>query len=59
MKKTVYICDHCGKEFNAINGYSELQIDDFDRCDDVDLCTDCYNELCNIVSEFVGRCNNE
>lgn len=53
MRKTVYVCDHCGAEFNSINGYSELEINDFDFIKEVDLCTDCYQELCDIVREFV------
>lgn len=53
MKKQVYVCDHCSAEFNPINGYSELQLDDFGFVKEVDLCTDCYQELCNMVREFI------
>ena len=30
MKKIICICDHCGTEFNPVNGYSDLEVDDFD-----------------------------
>ncbi len=53
MKKTIYICDHCGKEEEEME-YSETVIDDFSFYRNVDLCTDCYNELDNIVKEFCG-----
>ena len=53
MRKTVYVCDHCGAEFNSINGYSELEINDFDFVKKVDLCTDCYQELCDMVGKYV------
>ena len=55
MKKTVCVCDHCRAEFNPINGYSDLNIDDFDFVKEVDLCTDCFYKLCNIVREFIGE----
>ncbi len=53
MKKQICVCDHCGAEFNLINGYSDLEINDFDFIKEVDLCTECYNELCNIVREYI------
>ena len=42
MKKQICICDHCGAEFNPINGYSDMEIDDFDFIKVIDLCTDCH-----------------
>ena len=39
MKKQICICDHCGAEFNPINGYSDMEIDDFDFIKVVDLCS--------------------
>ena len=53
MKKTICVCDHCGAEFNPMNGYEDTEISDFDFVKEVDLCTDCYNELCEIVRAFV------
>lgn len=61
MKKTICICDHCGAEFNPMNGYEDTEINNFDFVKEVDLCTDCYNELCGIVREFIHeeRSNHE
>lgn len=53
MKKTVCVCDHCGAEFNPINGYSDLELNDLDFVKEVDLCTECFNELCDVVREFI------
>jgi len=53
MRKTVYMCDHCGAEFNPMNGYDDIEISDFDFVKKVDLCTECYQELCDIVRKFV------
>jgi len=53
MKKQICVCDHCGVEFNPFNGYSNLDINDFDFVKEVDLCTECYNELCNIIREYI------
>lgn len=55
MKKTVYVCDHCGKEFNSMIGYTEWEVNDFNFIKEVDLCVDCFHELCNIVREFIGE----
>ena len=53
MKKTVCVCDHCGAEFNPINGYSDLELNDLDFVKEVDLCTEYFNELCDVVREFI------
>jgi len=53
MKKTVCVCDHCGAEFNPINGYSDLELNDLDFVKEVDLCTECFNELCDVIREFI------
>lgn len=53
MKKQICVCDHCGTELNPMNGYSDLEIDDFDFVKEVDLCTECYQELCDIVRKFI------
>ena len=55
MRKQVYLCDHCGAELNSINGYSNMELNDFDFVKEVDLCTNCYQELCGIVREFINE----
>lgn len=31
----------------------DMEIDDFDFIKEVDLCTDCYQELCDIIRYFI------
>ena len=62
MKIEKYICDHCGVEFNALNGYSDMEIADLDFENHekvIDLCTECYQGLCDIVREYVNKPNKE
>ena len=58
MQKIQYKCDHCGKEIDDFNDYTDLEIElaSFHKC--VDLCTDCYNQLAIIVYEFT-TCKKE
>ena len=53
MKKQICICDHCGAEFDPINGYSDMEIDDLDFVKEIDLCIHCFQELSNLVREFI------
>lgn len=55
MKKTIYVCDHCGKEFSFSDGYVELEIDNFDFVEEVDLCTGCFQELSGKVKDFIRK----
>lgn len=54
MRKEVYICDHCGAEFDCKDGFSDTIIDNFDFEADVDLCKNCYNEISKYVYDFCG-----
>lgn len=56
MRKTVFTCDHCGREIDAIGDYLEIQIDDFLDFTEVDLCRNCFHELNKIVLQY---CNKE
>ena len=47
-------CDHCGKELNAMNDYIGTEIYALD-CYDVDLCSNCINELQEIINSFTKR----
>ena len=53
MKKTTHICDHCGKEINPMNDYTDTEIDDFDFIKEVDLCKNCFKQLSDIVRQFI------
>ena len=54
MRKQIYICDHCKKEFDPKEGMTDLELDDLTFVSGVDLCINCYNEINKIVREFVG-----
>ena len=53
MKKTVYVCDHCGAEIKPIKDYTDLELDDFGSIKKVDLCDFCFKELCNIGVQII------
>lgn len=55
MRKTVFTCDHCGKEIDEMKDYPEMQIDDFADFIEVDLCTECYDELNNMVLQYCNK----
>jgi hypothetical protein len=55
MRKEVYFCDHCGKEINPMNDYTDFEIDIFDFVKEVDLCQKCFNELSGIIKKFVSK----
>jgi len=52
MRKEVYVCDHCGAEFESKDGYTDMELDDLDFFANVDLCEKCYNEICKYVYDF-------
>ena len=54
MKKQICLCDHCGTEFNPINGFDDMEINYFGFERNIDLCTDCHNELYEIIREFAN-----
>lgn len=56
MRKTVFTCDHCGKELDEMHDYTEIEIRDFADYIEIDLCAKCYDELNNIVLQY---CNKE
>ena len=55
MKKTVFTCDHCGKEIDELHSYTDMTIDDFDDIVEVDLCFNCYKELNDIVMQYINK----
>lgn len=54
MRKSVYICDHCGQEFDS-DGYTEIDLGDFPFIEEADLCSECYDEIIDIVGKFMPR----
>lgn len=55
MKKTIVTCDHCGKEVDSMQGYTDMEIDDFIDWYEVDLCSECFRELDSIVKQYVNK----
>ena len=55
MHKLVYTCDHCGKELDEMHDYTDMRIDDFADFLEVDLCSECYDELNNIVLQYCNK----
>lgn len=58
MMKRVYTCDHCGKELDEMKDYIDITIDDLDDYIEADLCSDCYHELSDIVSQHFIKKND-
>ena len=55
MRKTIFTCDHCGKEMDEMRDYSEMKIDNFIDWIEADLCSQCFRELNDIVSEYCNK----
>ncbi len=55
MKKTTITCDHCGKELDPKQDYTDMQIDDFVDWYEVDLCSECFHELNDIILQYVNK----
>lgn len=53
MRKTIYVCDHCNKEFNDMNGYTSVDFSEFIYGKKADLCKECYHELCDTMKNFI------
>lgn len=55
MKKTIFICDHCGKEMDNICDFTDMKIDNFINFIEVDLCSICFYELDDIVMQYCNK----
>ena len=53
MQKIQYKCDHCGKEINSFDDYTDAELDFGEFYKSCDFCCDCYNKLVDYVSNFV------
>ena len=53
MQTTKYTCDHCGKEIDNFNDYTDTELDFGGFYKSCDFCCDCYNKLVDYVSNFV------
>ena len=61
MKKTIYVCDHCGKELNEMNDCIDIIVDNFIDVVYTDLCLDCEKELNEIILKYINKkqCNEK
>jgi DNA-directed RNA polymerase subunit RPC12/RpoP len=59
MKKTIFTCDHCGKEIDEMRDYPEMKIDNFIDFVEADLCSNCFRELNEIVLKYINKKQGE
>ena len=59
MKKTIYTCDHCGKELDEMNDCIEIIVDNFIDVTYTDLCLDCEKEINEIVLKYINKKQGE
>lgn len=52
MIKTKRYCDHCGKELDKMKDYDDTLITISYKEAGVDLCSECFDELCDTVIDF-------
>lgn len=52
MRETKIYCDHCGKVLDEMKDYTDGTLDIVVDCVKTDLCTDCFNQLCNYIYNF-------
>lgn len=55
MRKTIFTCDHCGKEMDDMHDYSEMKTDNFIDWIEADLCSQCFHELNDIVLQYCNK----
>ena len=56
MRDFKFRCDHCGKVLDEMHDYTEIEIDlPVGWWQDIDLCKECAEELCQLVGDFVKK----
>ena len=55
MQKMIFTCDHCGKELNEMHDYADIAVDNFKSYFTTDLCSACFNELSDIILQYIGK----
>jgi hypothetical protein len=58
MKKTIFTCDHCGKEIDDMRDYTDMNIDNFINFIKTDLCSSCFRKLDDIVLQYCNKKDN-
>lgn len=54
MRTVQITCDHCGKQLDEREDYTDFEIDAFNLFS-VDLCKECRLEVATMVRSFCGR----
>lgn len=54
MKKTIYTCDHCGKELDEMQDFPECETDVNGELIRFDLCENCFNKLGTETRDFLS-----
>ena len=55
MRVVKDFCDHCGKELDNMRDYVDVDIEFSHIFVNADLCTDCFDELNEIVLKFCKK----
>lgn len=55
MHKMVYTCDHCGKQMDEMKDFVDMDIDNFIDFFKVDLCSECFHELNDMVLQYCNK----
>lgn len=55
MRKVIFTCDHCGKELDEMQDYTDMKIDNFIDYVTADLCSDCLIELNEVVLKYINQ----
>lgn len=52
MKEIKIYCDHCGKVLDEMTDYTSITIELAHKMAVTDLCTDCFERLCEQIQKF-------
>ena len=54
MRKELFICDHCGKEYDITSGLLDVNISGLIDFMKADLCSKCFHELNDAVYDYIN-----
>ena len=55
MTEIKVFCDHCGKLLDEMSDYTDITIEAAHKMVNADLCTDCFESLCDKIYSFCER----
>ena len=59
MKEYKIYCDHCGKELDTMKDFDDTQIEMAHKWTTVDLCSECGDELWEVIDKFCTAHNKQ